>query len=60
MPREPRRPCVICQKQCEAHQRNVDGTYVHDECSKRATITQGWDRPIGPLGSTDAKEEKKW
>lgn len=27
-----KRPCVVCGKECEPHQRNVDGTYLHSEC----------------------------
>lgn len=33
-----KRPCLVCGKECEPHQRNVDGTYLHNECAY-ATIT---------------------
>ena len=32
------RSCSVCGKECAEHERNTDGTYLHDRCAIRTAM----------------------
>ena len=52
------RPCSVCGKESAEHQRNSDGTYLHDGCASVVIREEGWDRPVNVLPSSGQEEAK--